>query len=328
MALQVLVADSSTLSSRQLNKTISQIETAEVCHVKNVEALTSAVMEKTFDLIFLDTLFDADGIESVLTLLQKYEVTTPLTLMSVDPQSEADGGSLVRGTVGTLAKPIDTGAMRLHLAALVLTNEAKQAAWLDREADALLQSVESLSTYETAAEALRDEINITNMDTLDVRVGVLRSSELAMITELVSEETVILVQDFGGELIAGEVLLVMDEINESDCLELLGVAGIENNTQQELFRELANRLNAAFLGAFGKQMGLKFVLAPPTLLHEHLLLTSSEKDNDMPAPKLVFEFTFTLDSSSSQGVILLVLQDDSISVLDNKLAYLLDDEEI
>ena len=132
-------------------------------------------------------------------------------------------------------------------------------------------------------------------------------------------------QGFLGGGLAGEAMLIFNDASFSDLAHLLRYeVEIDANTEHELLMDAANVLIGACLKGIAEQLDVEFSFGPPLLLGQHLnideLLCDTNKQWDQA---LVIEINYRIENHNINCDLLLILTEDSIERLLNKVDYLL-----
>lgn len=137
-------------------------------------------------------------------------------------------------------------------------------------------------------------------------------------------------QGFSGEGISGEALVLLSDssIDELSTLMQYPVIEGESSLELELLMDVSNLLVGAFLKGLGEQAGVRFLQSCPELLGQHVPVDDLI---DVTSGKwrrtMTFEVSYSIDKTNIKCDMLLMFVADSLSILDQKLAYLLDNED-
>lgn len=131
-------------------------------------------------------------------------------------------------------------------------------------------------------------------------------------------------QGFIGGGIAGEALLIFNGTDYRDLAQLLKYENREEN-RSEILMDTTNVLGGACLHSLAEQLDIQFSLGPPTLLGEYYdipQLLNKREINWKNA--LVVEINYTIEDHKVNCDLLLVISENCIDGLIEKLNYLLD----
>ncbi|MDW2167217.1 response regulator, partial [Vibrio sp. 2099] len=160
-------------------------------------------------------------------------------------------------------------------------------------------------------------------------VNIFEVSELHMaLRDLASHDNVSGVcQGFCGEGIAGEALVILSDSSVSDLKKLMKVpADSEELEELELLMDISNILVGSFLNGLGEQSEVRFFQSPPVLLGQHISIDSIiESTTGAFKRTMTFEVSYNIEGTSIRCDLLFMFVDESLPLLDNKLAYLMEE---
>lgn len=131
-------------------------------------------------------------------------------------------------------------------------------------------------------------------------------------------------QGFIGDGIAGEALLIFNGTDYRDLAQLLKYENNEEN-RSEILMDTTNVLGGACLHSLAQQLDTHFSLGPPTLLGEHYDIPELLKKREISWDSaLVVEINYTIEDHRVNCDLLLVISENCIDGLLQKLNYLLD----
>ncbi|UTF60575.1 histidine kinase [Gilvimarinus sp. DA14] len=161
-------------------------------------------------------------------------------------------------------------------------------------------------------------------------VGILTPSDIAMtLQSLQSDDDSTnsltgVCQGFIGGGIAGEALLIFNGTNYQDLAELLRYQH-NRDIQNELLMDTTNVLGGACLHSLARQLDTQFSLGPPTLLGGSSDPTSNlQKRKVRWSEALVIEINYSIEHHRVNCDLLLVISENCIDGLLEKLDYLLE----
>lgn len=164
------------------------------------------------------------------------------------------------------------------------------------------------------------------------RVSLLTPNDIAMLLQSLQAEQSGeqqlsgVCQGFIGGGIAGEALLIFNGTDYRDLATLLRYdANAEASARNELLMDTTNVLGGACLHSLATQLDTHFSLGPPILLGEHLDLTKTLKERELNWQNaLVIEINYTIEDHKVNCDLLLVISENCIGGLLQKLDYLID----
>ena len=162
------------------------------------------------------------------------------------------------------------------------------------------------------------------------QVGILTPSDIAMTLESLRDQSgqneplTGVAQGFIGDGVAGEALLLFNGTRYQDLAELLKY-DYHPNLNRELLMDTSNVLGGACLHGLARQLDTHLSLGPPHLLDPSddidRLLTQRDLDWNSAA---VVEINYTIEHYRINCDLLLVISENCIAGLLEKLDYLID----
>lgn len=161
-------------------------------------------------------------------------------------------------------------------------------------------------------------------------VSVLKPTDIVMALQALnreSEEPIFGVcQGFIGGGLAGEAMLIFNNTDFDDLARLLKYEPSEDiQARNELLMDTANVLNGACLKGLAAQLDTHFSFGPPMLLGQHCNITDLVQSNSMRWNEaLVVEINYSIENHRINCDLLLVIAEQSLAGLIEKLNYMLD----
>ncbi len=161
-------------------------------------------------------------------------------------------------------------------------------------------------------------------------VSVLKPTDIAMALQSLnreSDEPIFGVcQGFIGGGIAGEAMLIFNNTDYVDLARLLKYEPSEDiQARNELLMDTANVLNGACLKGLAEQLDTHFSFGPPMLLGQHCNIADLLQSSNMRWKEaLVVEINYAIENHRINCDLLLVIAEQSLAGLVEKLNYLLD----
>ncbi len=289
--------------------------------------------QNQFKLMFLDlTMPELDGY-GTLEEMQRLGDTTPVVVVSGDIQPKAQQKVMDLGAKAFLQKPIDKEALKAILREHVeppkqpqlYTPTALELPILRRRD--IYMEVANVAIGR-AADALARHFNVFVHLPLP-NVNIFEVSELHMaLRDLADNDQVSGVcQGFSGEGIAGEALVLLSDSSVSDLKKLMKVPTESEQLEElELLMDVSNILVGSFLNGLGEQSEVRFFQSSPVLLGQHISIDSVIENTSGSFKKtMTFEVSYNIDGTSIRCDLLFMFVDESLPLLDNKLAYLMDE---
>jgi chemotaxis protein CheY-P-specific phosphatase CheC len=283
--------------------------------------------------MFLDlTMPELDGY-GTLEEMQRLGDTTPVVVVSGDIQPKAQQKVMDLGAKAFLQKPIDKEALKAILREHVeppkqpqlYTPTALELPILRRRD--IYMEVANVAIGR-AADALARHFNVFVHLPLP-NVNIFEVSELHMaLRDLADNDQVSGVcQGFSGEGIAGEALVLLSDSSVSDLKKLMKVPTESEQLEElELLMDVSNILVGSFLNGLGEQSEVRFFQSSPVLLGQHISIDSVIENTSGSFKKtMTFEVSYNIDGTSIRCDLLFMFVDESLPLLDNKLAYLMEE---
>lgn len=333
MSFPVLICDDSALARKQMARSLPASLNADITFaVHGLDALKQ-LEHNDFKLMFLDlTMPELDGF-GTLEELQRLGNTTPVVVVSGDIQPKAKAKVLGLGAKAFIQKPIDKAVLNDVLKELVepvaqpriITPTSVDLPILRRRD--IYMEVANVSIGR-AADALARHFDVFVHLPLP-NVNILEVSELHMaLRDLADNDQVSgICQGFSGEGIAGEALVLLSDSSVADLKKLMKIpADSEELEELELLMDVSNILVGSFLNGLGEQSEVRFFQSSPVLLGQHISIDSVIASTSGSFNKtMTFEVSYNIDGTSIRCDLLFMFVDESLPLLDNKLAYLMED---
>ncbi len=159
-------------------------------------------------------------------------------------------------------------------------------------------------------------------------VNFIEVSELRMALSDVEshESTSGICQGFISSGISGEALLILNDSSFKDVASLLNYQYEEDEgTELELLMDLANVLIGACLKGISEQLDIDFNQGHPVVLGQHRKISELIANNAARWKKtLAIEISYSIENYPIKCDLLLLFTEDSMTTINNKLAYLID----
>lgn len=333
---RVLITDDSALARKQLARALPEFLNAQVHFAENGRVALECLKADDFDMMFLDlTMPEMDGFET-LEEMRKQDIRLPVFVVSGDIQPKAQARVLSLGAEAFLKKPVSREQL-IELLAFFKENTSTRPLSFS-PTDVQSMKVDRRELYMEVVNVAMGRAADSLARYFDVfvhmplpHVNVFEVGELVMtIRHLAGNDHVSgICQGFSGEGIAGEALMLISDSSIKDLIQILDYP--ENtsvNYDLEVLMDVGNVLISAFLSGLGEQAGLVFAQSSPIIIGQHL---AGEKlvENMRGTWKstVTIEVSYTISDSNIKCDLLLLLVDESLPLLDAKLAYLMDEDE-
>ncbi|MBJ7550415.1 response regulator [Marinomonas ostreistagni] len=336
MSKKILICDDSGIARKQLARVLPQEWDAEVAFAVNGQEALDYIQQNPVDVLFLDLNMPVlDGYQT-LEALQMIPNAPQVLVVSGDVQAQALKRVTDLGAIDFLKKPVDKDdlyqAIEKHglfgsgvTAGLVVTGSAAD----DFSLSQCLQEVSNVAMGR-AASVLADMLNV--FVKLPVpKVNILEVSELQMALTYGSMNTgrcSAVTQGFVGAGIAMEALLIFSDSSFPDMAKLLNVTeDIDRALEVELQMDISSVLIGPFIKALGDQLNIDFSYSHPVVLGQHIKVADLINVKRAQWKRtLAVEIVYEVDNYKISCDLMLLFTEDSLSVLENLLSYLVEDE--
>ncbi|WP_325894419.1 response regulator [Grimontia sp. NTOU-MAR1] len=335
MTTRVLITDDSALARKQLARSLPEFVNAEITFAENGKVAIEQLQSSSFDVMFLDlTMPEMDGYET-LEVMRSNSINVPVFVVSGDIQPKAQDRVISLGAKAFVKKPVSQEKLVELLEPFKSSEPSAPHKPTELSEDMkvgrreIYMEVVNLAMGQ-AADSLARYFDVFVHMPLP-QVNVLEVSELTMtIKHLANNDSMNgICQGFSGEGLAGEALMLISDSSMKDLLDILDYpddGSVNNNL--EVLVDVGNVLISAFLRGVGEQAGLVFAQSYPVIIGQH---QSVEKLAETMRSKwkrtVTIEVSYAIDGTNIKCDLLLLLVDESLPLLDAKLAYLMDDEE-
>ncbi|NWN91766.1 response regulator [Marinobacter adhaerens] len=343
MTTRVLICDDSSLARKQMARALPPGPAYRILFASNGAEALATLRAQPVDLMFLDLNMPEVSGYQVLEHTQAEGLAVLTIVVSGDIQPEAQKRVRNLGAIGFIKKPIELGAVLALLAEYgfyrpgELENAALNDDLLDPgDADDFPEIPISLNDY------LQEVANIAMGRASDLlarllhvfvkqpipRVSLIANSELNMALSAVNNGHTYsaVCQGFTGAGIAGEALLLFADANFGQMAKLLQYESAEGESANvEVLMDLSSILFGAFLKGLGDQLGLQLGPSHPTVLGQHQPVTELLENRSARREQLLcIEISYNLEERGVQCDMLLLLTEDSMPFLEQRLHDLMD----
>ncbi|WP_372927577.1 response regulator [Marinobacter sp.] len=342
MTTRILICDDSALARKQMARALPEGLQGNVSFAQDGAEALEKLRRQEAELMFLDlNMPEMDGYQ-VLEQVRNEDLPVMTIVVSGDIQPEARERVKKLGALDFIRKPIETSSVL----GLLVEYGMYRPGELE---DTALQDTSLKSTGSTAPEIsvslndyLQEISNVAMGRSSDLlarllrvfvkqpipKVAFLANSELHMAISSVSDSDTYsaVCQGFTGAGIAGEALLLFADASFREMAEMLHYDSLEGDAVNvEVLMDMSSILFGAFLKGIGDQLDLKLGLGHPTVLGQHrqigeLLEHHSAREEQL----LCIEICYTLEKRDIECDMLILLTEDSVPFLEDRLQYLVD----
>ncbi len=342
MTTRVLICDDSSLARKQMARALPKNWNAEVTFAFDGRNALEKLRAGAGELLFLDlNMPEMDGYE-VLDAIRKEDLPVLTIVVSGDIQPEARARVRKLGAIEFIKKPTDTDlVLKLlqdygFLRPEDLVEDHEQSAASDTTNTTSTSAPISLNDY------LQEIANVAMGRSSDLlarllrvfvkqpipRVEMIARSELSMAISAAQADSnySAVCQGFTGAGIAGEALLLFADASFNDMAELLHYEDMDTESiQVEVLMDMSSILFGAFLKGIGDQLDLKLGLGHPTVLGQHRQIGDLLEHHSTRHEKLLcIEISYELEDREISCDMLVLLTEDSVPFLEQRLQYLVD----
>ncbi|KOO03025.1 response regulator [Vibrio nereis] len=333
MSCPILICDDSALARKQMARSLPASLNADITFAEHGLDALNKLEQAEFKLMFLDlTMPVLDGFET-LEAIRTRGINISVVVVSGDIQPKAKERVMALGAKGFIQKPIDNNELKDVLRSII---EPAPVQRLVPSTPVELPALRRRDVYMEvanvsigrAADALARHFDVFVHLPLP-NVNIFEVSELHMALRDLAENNQVsgVCQGFSGEGIAGEALVLLSDSSVSDLKKLMKVPTESEELEElELLMDVSNILVGSFLNGLGEQAEVRFFQSSPVLLGQHISVDSVIESTSGSFNKtMTFEVSYNIDGTSIRCDLLFMFVDESLPLLDNKLAYLMED---
>lgn len=348
MTIRVLICDDSSMARKQMARALPKNWKADVTFAFDGRDGLEKLEETQSELLFLDlNMPEMDGYE-VLQVIREQDLPVLTIVVSGDIQPEARERVRKLGAIDFIKKPTDTE----HVARVLrdygfLQPEEFETEDTESEAPSPKAPVNtpeenSLSTSISLPDYLQEISNVAMGRSSDLlarllkvfvkqpipKVEMITTSELSMAISAADTETQYsaVCQGFIGAGIAGEAMLLFADANFEEMAKLLLYDDTNTeNLQVEVLMDMSSILFGAFINGISDQLDIKLRVGHPTVLGQHRKVGDLlEYHRTKQETLMCIEISYELENTDISCDMLILLTEDSVPFLQQRLKYLVD----
>ena len=329
-ASTLLICDDSSMARKQLLRALPADWPVAIEQAANgIEAMAILRRGQT-DVMLLDlTMPEMDGYQ-VLTALQAEGLSCKVIVVSGDVQEQALQRVMALGALAFVQKPADPDLLRQNLERLgLLAGSPSELAvrTVDDESainffDAFREVV-NVAMGRAAALLARLLGVFVQLPVPNVSLFEVGELHMALADAQRGDGLTAVCQGFIGSGIAGEALLIFHDSEVGDMARLM--SGFSSDYSDiEMLLDLSTLLIGACLNGIAGQIDVQFSQSHPVVLGEHASIEELIRLN-RPRWKttLAVEISYSIEGHHIHFDLLLLFTEDSVPLLSNKLAYLM-----
>ena len=342
MTTRVLICDDSSLARKQMARALPKNWNAEVTFAFDGRNALEKLRAGAGELLFLDlNMPEMDGYE-VLDAIRKEDLPVLTIVVSGDIQPEARARVRKLGAIEFIKKPTDTDLVLKLLQDYGFLRPEDLVEDHEQSASADTTNTTSTSAPISLNDYLQEIANVAMGRSSDLlarllrvfvkqpipRVEMIARSELSMAISAAQADSSYsaVCQGFTGAGVAGEALLLFADASFNDMAELLHYDDLDTESiQVEVLMDMSSILFGAFLKGIGDQLDLKLGLGHPTVLGQHRQIGDLLEHHSTRQEKLLcIEISYELEDRDIRCDVLVLLTEDSVPFLEQRLQYLVD----
>ncbi|WPP00549.1 response regulator [Pseudomonas sp. HR96] len=331
-AVPLLICDDSGMARKQLLRALPQDWAVSVTQATNGQEGLEAIRRAQGQVVLLDlTMPVMDGYQ-LLEAVRAEGHRSRIIVVSGDVQDEAVRRVMELGALAFLKKPVAPDDLLATLKRLDLLDPPGTA-----PAAAPLRPQEASISF---TEAMREIVNVAMgraaalmARVLDVfvelpvpNVNTLTVGELqmALVDAHANPQLTAVCQGFIGSGIAGEALLIFHDCDAADLSRLMLRDLALEYSDSEMLLDLSSLLVGACLSGIAEQVDVQFAQNHPHRLGSQGPIDELVRRNQPRwKPTLAVEISYALEGHGIHFDLLLLFTEDSVQLLRNKLAYVM-----
>ena len=326
----LLICDDSSMARKQLLRALPADWPVAIEQAANgIEAMAILRRGQT-DVMLLDlTMPEMDGYQ-VLTALQAEGLSCKVIVVSGDVQEQALQRVMALGALAFVQKPADPDLLRQNLERLGLLGGSASGLSLRAVGDEsainffdAFREVVNVAMGRAAALLARLLGVFVQLPVPNVNLFEVGELHMALADAQRGDGLTAVCQGFIGSGIAGEALLIFHDSEMDDMARLM--SGFSSDYSEiEMLLDLSSVLIGACLNGIAGQIDVQFSQSHPIVLGEHASIEELIKLN-RPRWKttLAVEISYSIEGHHIHFDLLLLFTEDSVALLSNKLAYLM-----
>ncbi|GGO67238.1 response regulator [Bowmanella pacifica] len=328
----VLICDDSQVARKQVAKCLPQDWDVAVHFARHGEEAVTALDEGKGQLLLLDLNMPVMDGYQVLEHIQQAGLHTAVIVISGDIQPEAHERVKRLGALEFIEKPIKpevlSGLLVKHQ--LFVKEAAQPVKQLDRLEPAIRDCYQEITNIAMgqAGDHLARIFNVFVKLPIP-NVNLIEASELLMMLQDIEDKETVsgICQGFVGPGVCGEALFILSDSSFTDVAKILDIKEeVDDRVQLELLMDAANILIGTCLNGLANQLDMHFSQGHPVVLGQHRNITELINTNRTRWRRtLAIELSYGLEGYKVQCDLILLLTEESLKVLNNKLSHLLED---
>jgi chemotaxis protein CheY-P-specific phosphatase CheC len=328
----VLICDDSLVARKQVAKCLPEDWPVAVHFAKHGAEAIAALKEGKGQLLLLDLNMPVMDGYQVLETIQKQRLETTVIVISGDIQPEAHERVKRLGALDFIEKPIKPAAFEQLLVKHRITADPQQddkpeLASLDPGIRDIYQEITNIAMGQ-AGDHLARILNVFVKLPIP-NVNLIEASELHMMLQDIEDKDTVsgICQGFVGPGICGEALFILSDSSFNDVAKILNICEeVDDQMQLELLMDAANILIGTCLNGLASQLDMHFSQGHPEVLGQHRNITELININKTRWRRtLAIELSYGLEGYQVHCDLVLLVTEESMETMNNKLSHLLED---
>ncbi len=328
--LSVLICDDSLVARKQVAKCLPQDLDGSINFAHHGAEAITAILDSRVDVLLLDLNMPVLDGYGTLQQIQDLELGTKTIVVSGDIQAEAKERVKALGALDFIHKPVNSeeliGILQKHNLLKSPEKQQSEELKLDEVVRDCYQEVVNVAMGQAGSHLAQImgmfvKLPIPNVSLIEV-------SELHMMLSDIDEtdSTSGVCQGFLGDGISGEALLMVTDSSFEEVAKLLKITDkVDDQLQLELLMDLASLLIGTCLSGIAQQLDMHFRQGHPVVLGQHQSVQELINTNKSSwSQTLAIEISYGLDGYNIQCDLVLLFTEDSMDMMNAKLAHLIE----
>lgn len=324
-AVSLLICDDSSLARKQLLRALPADWPLDISQATGGREALEKIREGNVEVLLLDlTMPDMDGFE-VLAALRAEKLSCQVVVISGDVQDESVRRVLELGALAFIRKPADPAYLQQTLAGLGIAGgeipvlggrDTGQVPFRDAFREVVNVAMGRAAALLAIVLGVFVQLPIPNVNILEV--GELH---MALADAAQGDKLSAVCQGYIGGGIAGEALLIFHDSEIADMARLMRA---DDYLELEMLLDLSSLLISACLSGIADQIDVVFSQGHPQVLGQHASIDELISVNQQRWKNtLAVEISYSLEGHDIHFDLLLLFTEDSVELLNRKLAYLM-----
>lgn len=333
MTTPVLICDDSSTARKQMARSLPEGWDIELSFAEHGIDALDKIRHGKGDILFLDLNMPVmDGYQTLQAILNE-DLPTMVIVVSGDIQPEAYQRVKALGALEFIKKPVSSEQVEQILLNYGISLDAVvEPLATTRSADQEIDFYDSYQELANVAMGRAANLLAQLLNTFVImpvpKVKMLQISELEMAISNVRNDASIsaVCQGFIGSGVAGEALLIFNEASFKDIAELMKYEKeINEAAQLELLMDISSVLCNACLNGIADQLDINFSFGHPKIIGRHVHYDEVLKNASSQWQEiLTIEMGYKIENRNINCDLLLLITEDSIASLNDRVSYLLD----